>query len=97
MEGWLCHVTTADALGPAGGVLRAEPFLHCCTQAQLPFVLDRWFAGRTGLVVVRFDPGAVDGRIVWERSEAGQDPFPHVYGQVRLAGAAATPLDGPIG
>ena len=95
MEGLLCHVTTAEALAQTGGVLRAEPFLHCCTEAQLPFVLGRWFAGRTGLIVVRFDPATVDGTIIWERSEAGLDPFPHVYGDVPLAGAATTTVAGP--
>ncbi len=83
----LCHVTTQEALESAGEWLSAEPFLHCCTQAQLGFVLTRHFAGRSGLLVVRFDPQTVDGRIVWERSEPGQDPFPHLYGRFPLAGA----------
>ena len=81
----LCHVTTA-ALGEW---IEAEPFLHCCTEAQLPFVLERWFAGMTGLVVVRFGVEAVEGRVVWEVSEAGMAPFPHVYGRVAVAGVLA--------
>jgi uncharacterized protein (DUF952 family) len=81
----LCHVTTEAVMAAAGGSLRASPFLHCCTEAQLPFVLKMHFPGRTGLVVLRFDPAAVEGRIEWERSERDQDPFPHLYGALPLA------------
>ncbi len=87
----LCHVTDAAALEAADGRLRGAPFLHCCTQAQLPFVLARHFgeqagAGRTGLLVLRFDPAAVEGRIEWERSEPDQEPFPHLFGALLLEG-----------
>ena len=81
----LCHVTTPAAVAASGGALRGTPFLHCCTEAQLPFVLARHFGGRTGLVVLRFDPAAIDGSIAWERSEPDQDPFPHLYGALPIA------------
>ncbi len=80
----LCHVTNAAALAEAGEWLEAEPFLHCCTEVQLAFVLGRWFAGRTGLVVVRFAEGDVDGRVEWVVSEEGMAPFPHVFGRVAM-------------
>ena len=85
----LCHVTTREAVAAANGVLRAAPFLHCCTEAQLPFVLARHFAGRTGLIVLRFDPAVIEGEIVWERSEPDQDPFPHLYGALPVAATVA--------
>ena len=91
--GWqhLCHVTTG-ALDACGGELRAEPFLHCCTEAQLAFVLARHFHGQTGLLVLRFGPATVQGRIVWERSEPDQDPFPHLYGSLLVGQAAISPV-----
>jgi uncharacterized protein (DUF952 family) len=55
----LCHITTPEAMAAAGTALRGEPFLHCCKEDQLPFVLGRHFAGRLGLVVLRFDPAAI--------------------------------------
>lgn len=87
----LCHVTTRDAL--AQDRLSGAPFLHCCTEAQLGFVLARHFAGRTGLLVLRFDPASVDGDIRWEQSEPGLAPFPHLYGALPVAAAqvAAAP------
>jgi uncharacterized protein (DUF952 family) len=80
----LCHVLDAAALADAGDRLVGEPFLHCCTEAQLAFVLARHFAGRSGLVVLRFDPASMPARIAWVRSEPDQDPFPHLYGPLML-------------
>jgi uncharacterized protein (DUF952 family) len=82
----LCHVV--DGALPANGRLVGGPFLHCCTEAQLHFVLARHFPGRTGLTIVRFDPADIDGRIEWVRSEPDQDPFPHLYGAITLSRAA---------
>lgn len=90
----LCHVTTAAALAEAEGKLRATPFLHLCTEEQLPFVLARHFAGVAGLVVLRFDPALVEGEIVWESSEPGMDPFPHLYGALPITATHATPAGG---
>jgi uncharacterized protein (DUF952 family) len=87
----LCHVTTKAVLDRAGASLLATPFLHCCTEAQLPFVLQMHFAGQTGLLVLRFDPADADGRIEWERSEPDQDPFPHLYGALPLAKVRVSP------
>ncbi|WP_158745896.1 DUF952 domain-containing protein [Acidisphaera sp. L21] len=88
----LCHVTTPQAVAAAGDRLTGYPFLHCCTDAQLAFVLERHFPGRTGLLVLRFDPATVDGRIEWERSEPDQPPFPHLYGALPLATVATEQL-----
>ena len=90
--GRLCHVTTPEALAAADGSLSGRPFLHCCTEAQLAFVLARHFARQTGLVVLRFDPATVQGRIEWERSEPDQDPFPHLYGALPLQSATVERL-----
>ena len=82
----LLHVTTPTgwAAIQATGTLRAEPFVHLCTEEQLAFVLDRHFAPDAKLVAVRVDTAGLDVR--WEHSEPGMDPFPHLYGAA--AGAA---------
>ncbi len=80
----LCHVVDAATLAQAGDRLVGEPLLHCCTEAQLAFVLGRHFPGRTGLVVLRFDPADMPARIEWERSEPDQNPFPHLFGPLLL-------------
>ena len=90
MDEYLCHVTTAEALSVERVV--GVPFLHCCTETQLAFVLEHHFAGRTGLIVLRFNPaGIVDGHVRWERSEPDQEPFPHLYGPLPIALTRADP------
>ena len=92
----LCHVATAaewaeaQACGTyAPPVLERDGFLHCCTAAQLGFVLARHFTGRTGLVLLRFDPARTGAELRWERSEPDQDPFPHLYGALPLGAIEA--------
>jgi uncharacterized protein (DUF952 family) len=67
------------------GGLQDEPFLHLCTDDQLPFVLAKHFAGRTRLLLVTIDPAGLDIR--WESSEPGMDPFPHLYGWAPVSAA----------
>ncbi len=96
MDEHLCHVTTREALKVER--LVGVPFLHCCTEAQLAFVLARHFPGKTGLIVLRFDPAAVvDGHIRWERSEPDMDPFPHLYGPLPVSLTRAHPAPAPWG
>ncbi len=80
------HVTTPEAWQQAKlKGLHDEPFLHLCTDVQLSFVLEKHFAGRTGLLLVRLDPTGLDIR--WEASEPGMDPFPHLYGRAPASAA----------
>lgn len=92
----LCHVAMAADWAQAqarGGyappALARDGFLHCCTAAQLPFVLARHFAGQTGLVLLRFDPARTGAELRWMRSEPNQDPFPHLYGALPLGAVVA--------
>ena len=82
------HVTDAAgwAATQAAGSIQDTPFLHLCTDAQLPFVLARHFAGRTGLLLLALDPEGLDVR--WEGSEPGMDPFPHLYGPAPVSAFA---------
>ena len=73
--------------------LARDGFLHCCTPAQLGFVLARHFAGATGLLVLSFDVALVDAELHWVKSEPDQDPFPHLYGAIPVSAVTvAAPL-----
>jgi uncharacterized protein (DUF952 family) len=85
----LYHVVTQAAWAAAAGLevyappsLSADGFLHCCTPAQLGFVLARHFAGATGLLILTFDTQDVPSEVRWVTSEPDQDPFPHLFGPI---------------
>jgi uncharacterized protein (DUF952 family) len=88
----LFHVLDAAAWAEARASGRHAPpelardgFLHCCTRAQLGFVAARHFAGRSGMLALRFRPELCGAALEWVRSEPDQDPFPHLRGAVPVA------------
>ena len=85
----LCHVLSGPEWMLALATGRHSPprlteqgFLHCCTPGQLGFVAARHFAGRSGMLVMRFRPELCDGDLEWVRSEPDQEPFPHLRGPI---------------
>lgn len=87
------HVTSADrwaqscALGhhtesTRGVELADEGFIHCSTADQVAGVLDRFYSGLTGLVLLHIDEGSIDVPVVWERVGDAPAEFPHVYGPI---------------
>ena len=78
-------ILTADELaaltrgGWRGSALDlTDGFIHLSTAAQLTETVDRYFAGRSGLVVAAIDLAALGDAVRWEPSRGGQF-FPHVY------------------
>jgi uncharacterized protein (DUF952 family) len=91
MEAKILHVTSTDAWEAARSAgeyrtpdLAAIGFIHFCRPSQLRFVLDRYFAGRGGLVVLHVDVKRLLADLRWEASEPGMETFPHLYGPLNL-------------
>jgi uncharacterized protein (DUF952 family) len=85
----LKHVVTKAAWEAACRTGRHAPaelardgFLHCCTPAQLEFVLGRHFTGASDLMILTFDASEVRAPVRWVVSEPGQSAFPHLYGAI---------------
>lgn len=94
----ILHITTRaawDAAAAADGYqpasLASEGFLHCSTPAQTVATANKYFRGRTDLILLCID----DARLIPElRHEAPfglveEDPrareqFPHIYGALNL-------------
>lgn len=68
---------------PAG--FAAEGFIHLCTAAQLAGVLERYFRGRSGLVLLTLDEGRLPEAPRWE---GAVERFPHLYAPLPLAAVA---------
>lgn len=63
---------------------RKDGFLHLSAEHQVPGTAEKWFAGRTDLVLVALDADRLaPDSLRWEPSRGG-DLFPHVYGEVPL-------------
>src|SRR5688572_11085873 len=62
--------------------LRSEGFIHCSQDHQVAGVLERYFAGKEGLVKLVIDTDKLESRYVSEWSPTVQDAFPHIYGPI---------------
>jgi uncharacterized protein (DUF952 family) len=83
------HVTTAAEWKTANEMgyyeaasLKEEGFIHCSQEHQVAAVLERYFAGKTGLVKLVIDTDKLISKYVFDWSPSTQDTFPHVYGPI---------------
>jgi|GEM_PF-708725 len=65
-----------------GDTLATEGFIHCATPKQLPWVVETFYQGRTGLVVLRIEPGKLTSPLKWESPPDSKEEYPHVYGPI---------------
>lgn len=85
------HVTTSDEWNVAKTKgyyehpsLKDEGFIHCSQEQQVPGVLERYFAGKTGLVKLVIDTDKLTSKFIYDWSPSTEDTFPHVYGPINL-------------
>lgn len=86
------HVTTdvgvnraqADGLYSCDS-LDSEGFIHCCEKQQLAGVLERYYAGVSGLQLLEIDPQKLDAKLIYENTMGGEELFPHVYGKINMS------------
>lgn len=64
--------------------LEAEGFIHLCTRDQLPGVVERYYDGRTDLVLLTVRTDRLDAPLVWEDTTGSGMRFPHLYGPLAL-------------
>lgn len=60
--------------------LASEGFAHCSYSAQVAPVVQRFFAGQTGLLLLEIDVAKLRSELRAE--EVGGEKFPHVYGPI---------------
>lgn len=85
------HVTTGEEWSNAkkkgffeSASLKQEGFIHCSQEEQVAAVIERYFAGKTGLVKLVIDTDKLTCKYVFEWSPSTKDTFPHVYGPVNI-------------
>ncbi len=87
----ILHITTPSAWAEAqqqgqytADSLSTEGFIHCSTPAQVVYVANERFRGRTDLILLVITSQLVRPPVVYEDCyETGQE-FPHIYGPLNL-------------
>ena len=65
--------------------LSTEGFIHCCLQAQLSGVIERYYQGVTDVVLLGLDPDQFQSELRYENTVGGTETFPHIYGPINWA------------
>lgn len=75
-----------------GDTLDSEGFIHCSNGDQILRVANRFYRGRSDLVLLTIAEERVKSKVVYEAAPDGER-FPHIYGPLNLeAVIAARPL-----
>jgi len=72
--------------------LQSEGFIHCSTGPQVLPVVEKYYRGQRGLLLLKIDPARLSSELKWEPPSGGAPPpgvpegdlFPHVYGPINL-------------
>jgi uncharacterized protein (DUF952 family) len=64
--------------------LASQGFIHCSTREQILPVAQRYYPGRTGLLLLCIETDQVIAPIRYENLEGGMELFPHIYGALNL-------------
>lgn len=88
---FIYHITTKAAWEAAQQMgqyeadsLDSEGFMHCSTEDQVPGVLQRYYAGKTGLVKLKIEKSKVSRPLVFELAGSINELFPHIHGELNL-------------
>lgn len=70
-----------------------ETFIHCSLKEQISGVLERYYVGVSGLVLLHIDESKLTSTLLYEPAPHNGELFPHIYGGInRQAVVEITPL-----
>ena len=83
----ILHITERDRV-PASGFYRTESldtegFIHCSTADQIVRTANKFYRGKSSLVLLVIDPDRVQAEVKYEAVE-GVGIFPHIYGELNV-------------
>lgn len=67
-----------------------EGFIHCSKMDQVAGVGERYYAGKTGLLILGINPDKLTSKLVFENTSGGDELFPHIYGPLNLDAVEST-------
>jgi uncharacterized protein (DUF952 family) len=93
------HITTRTAWEKAlekgaheADSLSTEGFIHNSTLAQVPGVLERYYKGRTDLVLLHIDETMLQAPLKYELAPSVNEMFPHIFGPINIEAVVKTEL-----
>jgi uncharacterized protein (DUF952 family) len=69
----------------AAASLALEGFIHTSRKEQVAGVLDRYYKGQTGLLLLHIDESKLTAPLVEELAPSVNEIYPHIYGRLNLA------------
>ena len=70
--------------------LAAEGFIHCSKQEQVKGVLERYYAGQSGLLLLHIDEIKLTAILKYELAPSVNEEFPHIFGPLNLDAVVET-------
>lgn len=64
--------------------LYTEGFIHNSTEAQVSGVLQRYYLGKSDLLLMHIDESKLDSELKYELAPSVNELFPHVFGKINL-------------
>ena len=87
MNNIIYHVVTPDYWRQFSGkatytapTFAEEGFIHCCTKAQINYVLTTYFVGIKEILLLKIDTHLLEAALKIEPANGQQ--FPHIYGAI---------------
>jgi uncharacterized protein (DUF952 family) len=67
-----------------------DGYVHCCDEAQIAYVRERYFAADAEVLALAFDPTQLEAETRYEAGAGGEpERFPHVYGELPRSGVVS--------
>ncbi|MBC7626162.1 MAG: DUF952 domain-containing protein [Ferruginibacter sp.] len=83
------HITTKEEIDKSlisGSLsapsLQTEGFIHTCEKEQIQGVIDRYYAGHTGLFLLHIDETKLSAMVKYELAPSVNEMFPHIFGVI---------------
>lgn len=85
------HVTTQQSWKEAlkknsyeHASLAKENFIHACSREQLSGVLNRYYQGKTDLLLLHIEETKLSSTLQYDHSPSVNETFPHIYGAINI-------------
>jgi uncharacterized protein (DUF952 family) len=97
----LYKIVSAEDWQESGETLKLaeadRDFIHFSTENQVCRILDKYWAGRTDVVILKINPEALPGKLVYETNPGGSAKYYHLYdGSIPLTAVVAQTNTGDL-